>query len=263
MSLQTGAEMISLALLFNKVTGLYGLIAILTGYSLSALQLSLYLYSLVALVLLALIMPHIRKQSPLENMALAWFYLLDTVVNTAWTSAFAISWYMSSTANAAAEQAAAAIDGGPSTQRTAADIAEGSNNWNSTSATGDLAITKALAVQETATSITLIVAFTLIRVYFSLVVMAYARQVVLRFVDSQTGWDQDDAKTGLAVRPEAVGSAMGNGWRRRIGTVMLKVGQRYWLGVKGDEEWARDASARLGRGQRTNGGAPRSATRGS
>jgi hypothetical protein len=64
MSLRTGVEMIFLSVIFNKVTGFFGLLAILTGYQLSPLQLSMYIYSCLALIFLALFMPHIRKGSP-------------------------------------------------------------------------------------------------------------------------------------------------------------------------------------------------------
>merc|ERR1712144_193293 len=94
MSLRTGVEMVSLSVIFNKLTGFFGLLAILTGVSLSPLQLSMYIYSVGALALISFLMPHIRKQSPFECLALAWFYLLDTVINTAFTSAFAITWFL-------------------------------------------------------------------------------------------------------------------------------------------------------------------------
>ncbi len=94
MSLQTGTELISLALLLNKVIGIYGLLAILTGYSLSALQLSMYIYSLLAVIALTYLIRHIRKQSPLENLALAWLYVADTIVNAGYTTAFAVTWYL-------------------------------------------------------------------------------------------------------------------------------------------------------------------------
>merc|ERR1712000_725639 len=64
---------------FNKVTGVYGLLAILTGYQLSLMQLSTYLYSIGILVALVYLMPHIRRQSPFEVLALAWLYIADTV----------------------------------------------------------------------------------------------------------------------------------------------------------------------------------------
>ena len=74
MSLSTGASLITLSLLLNKVSGLYGLLALLTGYHLSPIQLSMYIYSLFALVLTALLVPHIRTQSPLHCLALKMTY---------------------------------------------------------------------------------------------------------------------------------------------------------------------------------------------
>merc|ERR1711964_855579 len=65
MSLRTGVEMVSLSVIFNKLTGFFGLLAILTGVSLSPLHLSMYilLNSVGALALISFLMPHIRKQS--------------------------------------------------------------------------------------------------------------------------------------------------------------------------------------------------------
>merc|ERR1712093_243169 len=61
MSLRTGVEMVSLSVIFNKLTGFFGLLAILTGVSLSPLQLSMYIYSVGALALISFLMPHIRR----------------------------------------------------------------------------------------------------------------------------------------------------------------------------------------------------------
>jgi hypothetical protein len=90
MSLQTGATLITLSLLLNKVSGLYGLLVLVTGFHLSPFQLSMYIYSLVAFVLTAFLAPHIQKQSPLQCLALAWFYLIDSVINAAYTVFFAV-----------------------------------------------------------------------------------------------------------------------------------------------------------------------------
>ena len=98
--------MISLSMLFNRVAGFYGLLAILTGFRLDATQISMYLYSVVALVLLALLMPHIRKQSPLECLALAWFYTFDTVLNCVYTVAFAVTWFLTVRASDSGTQTA-------------------------------------------------------------------------------------------------------------------------------------------------------------
>ena len=96
MSLRTGTQLITLAFLINKLTGLYGLLAIATGYEISPVQLSMYMYSLIALALGAHLAPHIRKgpQSPLQNLALAWLYLIDSAINSLYTLIFGLSWFM-------------------------------------------------------------------------------------------------------------------------------------------------------------------------
>lgn len=86
--------MISLTMIFNKMTGFYGFLAILTGLKLTPSQFSMYLYSVIALIIMALLIPHIRKQSPLQCLALAWFYLFDTLINCAYTVAFSVTWFL-------------------------------------------------------------------------------------------------------------------------------------------------------------------------
>lgn len=149
MSLQTAAEMISLALLINKVTGFYGLLAIGTGYSLSAVQLSMYLYSVVVLGTLAFLIPHIRRQSAFQNLSLAWLYIVDTAVNTAYTATFAVQWYLNSGGNP---------QGDPAEQAT-----------------------------DTAASMVLIVGLSLFRVYLMFVVMSFTRQVLQRHMEELSG----------------------------------------------------------------------------
>lgn len=197
MSLQTATEMILLALLINKVTGLYGLLAILTGYALDAIQLSMYIYSVVVLVALAFLLPHIRRQSPFQNLLLAWLYIFDTAANAAYTAFFAVEWYITSEGNPAGDAAEQATD--------------------------------------TATSIVLIAAFTLIRVYLMFVVMSFTRQVMKRYVAGLASNHSDKATT---VQPFARGNHAGEGWKGKLGRAMIFVGQDYWIGVKEDEEWA-------------------------
>lgn len=195
MSLQTGTEMVSLALLINKVTGLYGLLTVITGYRPNAVQLSMYIYSVLVLVLTAILLPHIRKQTPFQNLALAWIYIIDTAVNTAYTAAFAASWYVASGGNPAGDAAVQAPD--------------------------------------TATSMVLIVALTLLRIYFGLVVMSFARQVLRRYAESGLGFN--GAKSEAVSRnPFTVDSPDGEGWKGKVGRAMIHVGQEYWIG--GDKE---------------------------
>jgi hypothetical protein len=227
MSLQTGTELISIALVFNKATGVYGMLTLLTGYSLSALQVTAYLGSIFVLVTLALCLAHIRKQSPLENLALAWVYAIDTVVSAAYTTAFATSWYLA-TMHDPKGPAGAEDDSGlsPSNGEVQHDAAQEAQAQAGT------------GVHDTALSMVLIIAFTLIRFYFSLVVMAYARMVVLRFVDERMGESEDVSDT--SPDPFALGAPLGEGWRGKLGRAMVSIGRGYWLGgKKEDEEWAR------------------------
>jgi len=94
MSLRTGTEFITFSLIINKLSGLYGVLALLTGIHLSPLQLSMYLYSLLALALATYLAPHIRRQSPLQCLALAWLYVLDSLINAAYTLAFGVGWFL-------------------------------------------------------------------------------------------------------------------------------------------------------------------------
>ncbi|KAK4125398.1 DUF1753-domain-containing protein [Parathielavia appendiculata] len=233
MSLQTGTELISIALLFNKVTGVYGLLTLLTGYSLSALQVTAYLGSISVLVTLAICLPHVRAQSPFHNLALAWVYAIDTLVSAAYTAAFATTWYLSAIHDpkgpAGAEQDASSPSNGEvqHDDEQAAQVMAG------------------IGVHDTAASMVLIIGFTLIRVYFSLVVMAHARMVLQQFVDQRMG-EAGNTSADRSAGPFAVGAPLGEGWRGRLGTVMVSVGRGYWLGGKmEDEEWARAVNSKF------------------
>jgi len=268
MSLQTGTELVSFALLINKITGVYGLLAILTGYSISALQLSMYLYSVLCVVALAFLLPHVRRQTPFQNLALAWLYILDTAVNTAYTTSFAVAWYMAgfhdpkgtAGADAAPPQPTAT---GLAIRDDAAAAAAAGNVTTSTGGGEDDG--RAAQARETAVSMVLIVALTLVRVYFAAVVAAHARAVILRFVEGRpSSRDVDDVgrKGSRAANPFARGTAEGEGLKGRLGRSLIAVGAGYWLGVRPDEEWARDVGNKFrarGHGGAAGGSAERSA----
>lgn len=226
MSLQTGTELISLALVFNKATGLYGILTLFTGYAASALQVTAFLGSIFVLAVLLLCVPHIRKQSPLQNLALAWVYAVDTVVSAAYTTAFATSWYF----------AANHDPKGPA--------GAGEGDASASPSDGDMKTKAGAGVQETAASMVLVIMFTLIRVYFSLVIMAYARMVLLRFVDERMGESEEVSDT--SPDPFAEGAPLGEGWRGKLGRALVSVGRGYWLGgKKEDEEWAQQVHSKF------------------
>ncbi|KAJ0302602.1 hypothetical protein COL516b_007140 [Colletotrichum fioriniae] len=247
--LQTGAEVISLILLFNRLTGLYGLLAILTGYELSVTQLSMYLYSLGVVVLLAMFMPHIRKQSPFETLSLAWLYIIDTVLNVAYTTFFAVNWYLNSSAldkHPAGSTTPAAA--GPAA---AAEIAE-TALANGAPVVPDVpGTTKHIGPQESWMSLGLICSVTLVRVYFALVVMSFAQQVLQRYSAADMGWEEEGRSSGAGKNgngvdgPFSQGEPGGEGSRGRVGRVMLALGRGYWLRERPQEEWASAVSAKF------------------
>ena len=254
MSLQTGTELALLAMLFNKVTGLYGLLAIVAGYSLSALQLSMYLYSVLALAVLALTLRHVRRaQSPLENLVLAWLYTLDTAVDAAYTTVFAVLWYTTTVAQPGGGRADgvavagdAAVEGGQPAAATAA------------------AARAVEGVHESGASMVLIVSFAVSRVYLALVVMAHARQVLRRYAAGGRagGWSGEDdgavdkeAAAAARGNPFAPGMPDGEGWRGSLGRALVSVGRGYWLGRRGDDdEWTRDVSSKIRSHRRSGSG---------
>ena len=259
--------MISLSMIFNKITGFYGILAILTGFSLSPLQLSMYLYSVGAVVLLAFLVPHIRKQSPFQCLALAWFYLIDTVVNTAFTAAFAVTWFLAvsadnvnkgipsgapgaETIDAAAgftspkynvskvDVIASPASGATAGQDAAAYAAAAGAAAAAASGTNP-SLSHGVGIEESIPSIMVVVFLTMIRVYFIFIVMAYARQVLRQHMYVRSNKQMNfhlDGNSDEADTP----FAETEGWQGEIGRVMVSVGKSYWLGGQGDEDaWAK------------------------
>jgi hypothetical protein len=280
MSLRTGTEMISLSMIFNKITGFYGLLAILTGFSLSPLQLCMYLYSLAAVILLAFLMPHIRKQTPFQCLALAWFYLVDTIINTVFTAAFAVTWILTISADTTHTESPGSVAGSGTIDDTAAmvnrryimdeaitnpvapgeDVVAAVTSAAATAAAGSTSLGDAVGIEETIPSIILVVLITLVRVYFILVVMAFARQVLRQHMYSssttqKTQFRIDGTVDVPASNPFAVGRSAGQGWRGKLGRLMVSIGEGYWLGGQADDDWAKGMDGHF-RSRRTPAGPP-------
>jgi len=273
--------MISLSMIFNKVTGFYGLLAVLTGFKLSPLQLSMYIYSLVALIVLAFLMSHIRKQTPFQCLALAWFYILDTVINTAFTSAFAVTWLYAVSADQTTHGIPNSAPGSSTIDDTAGftnpkynvskvDVittsVAGGQEAVAFATTGAAALSAnnpslghAVGIEETLPSMLVVVGLTLIRVYFILVVMAYARQVLRHHIYSTSSTKlhlhTDGAADAPAENPFAAGAPGGQGWQGKLGRIMVKVGESYWLGGQADDAWAKGLDGRF-KATKPSGGPP-------
>lgn len=231
-SLQTATELISLALVFNKVTGVYGLLAILTGFQLSLLQLSTYVYSIGILVVLVTLIPHIRRQSPFECLALAWLYILDTFINSAYTAAFGLDWYFR-TAAASAGQDEVTKPGLQGLKQ-------------------ETAIHGKVVPQETAASMVVIIGLTMVRIYFSLVVMSFAQQMLQKHMQVMIlegpGVDEQEG-------PFAADLPDGEGRRGKLGRLMVSYGRTYWLEQRETTEgWAGEAYTKPVNGSATLAG---------
>ena len=275
MSLRTGTELSTLALLLNKVSGLYGLLALLTGLHLSPLQFSMYIYSVVALVIVVLLAPHIRTQSPFHCVALATFYVLDSAINAAYTTAFAITWFlvlsqhlsderggdppgpgaetMSGTGgysnpefNVSSVGVAAAPDQGIPGEKQEAVTSGVAGSPASTAASPSLG--HGVLQSESVSSIVVICALWAIRVYMCLIVLSYARLVLRRHVANMSRNSTQLYTPGKASNyiedPFAVHLPDGKGWKGRLGRAMVAVGRGYWLGSEeGDDLWMNEELA--------------------
>ncbi|KFY09200.1 hypothetical protein V491_08340 [Pseudogymnoascus sp. VKM F-3775] len=248
-SLRFGAEMISLSLLFNKLAGFYGILALVTGYRLSFLQFSMYLYSLIALVILVTLMPHIRKSSPLQCLSLAYFYLIDTILNGAYTAVFAGTWFL--TLSAAAKDAEIDAPGSETMSDTAGFTNSDASSISDAAAAagGSPSLANGAAISESVPSILIIVFLTLVRVYFALVLFSFARQVLRQYLSAKSSQRPHlhmDGADDKLEEPFAEGTPLGAGWKGKLGRAMTAIGTNWWVGGRADdEEWARSASQKF------------------
>ncbi|GIC85680.1 inositol phosphorylceramide synthase regulatory subunit KEI1 [Aspergillus udagawae] len=248
MSLETGASLITLSLLLNKISGLYGLLALLTGYHLSPVQLSMYLYSLIALGLTALLFPYIRKQSPLQCLALAWLYLFDTVINAAYTAAFGVTWFLVISQHY--DNGSAKGPGSDTMSQTAGftNPKYGSSSTNGNSARSPDGLTNAVTQPESFQSIVFICLLWIIRIYFVFVMLAFARQTLRLYIaiPRHTQLPTHSRNTSVASvasvadidrEPFSPYSPDGQGWQGKLGRFMISLGRSYWLGEDEDGAW--------------------------
>ncbi|KIW34249.1 uncharacterized protein PV07_01041 [Cladophialophora immunda] len=268
MTLSTGASLITLSMLVNKLAGLYGILALFTGYHLSPFQLSMYIYSTIALVLTAYLARHIRKQSPLQCLALAWFYVLDSIVNAAYTAVFAATWFLVLAQHDAGKSdkkgpGASTMDEvsgftdpqlnvsrvevvatpQPPLAGSGQDaVAGGVPAANAASSGSNGALQSAVLDSQNMNSVGVIIAMWTIRAYFCLIMLAFARMVIRQHIastGSKTSIDYTAASTTaqLAENPFSESRPEGKGWRGKLGRFMIGIGRSYWLGSDEDDSW--------------------------
>jgi inositol phosphorylceramide synthase regulatory subunit len=268
MSLQTGASLITLSLLLNKISGLYGLLALLTGYHLSPIQLSMYIYSLIALGLAAFLFPHIKKGTPLHCLGLAWVYFFDTVINAAYTVAFGVTWFL-----VVSQHNHQAPTSGPGStiedtsgftnpkynvssvhipiddSGITADPASAPAGTSADPYSGTPSLHDGIKQPESFESIIMLSVLLLIRLYFVLIMFGFARQTLRQKIlnPSQPHYSQlptHSRATSVATVASVASMATapdidrepflphtpeGQGWQGTLGRAMISVFRSYWL----------------------------------
>jgi hypothetical protein len=207
-------------------------------------------------------------------VALAWLYVIDTVVNSVYTALFGLSWFV-----VLAQSLNKPIPIGPDVSTapgagTIDDTAGFTNpEFNATKvnviaepAPGLLDGQKAIAYGSqygslgaaifqsgSMASLTVLGVLWIIRAYFCIIVMSYARSILRQYVAStSTTYSQSDEPT-LAENPFRAGREEGAGWRGKLGRLMLRFPtKRYWLGRdESEDEWVRATSGRFESGRGT------------
>ncbi|KAJ4301449.1 hypothetical protein N0V90_003541 [Kalmusia sp. IMI 367209] len=268
MSLRTGAEIITFLQVINKVSGLYGLLALLTGAAIDGWQLSMYLYSTILLLATVYLYKHIRLQSPFESLLLAHLYALDSVVNALYTAFFGFIWFYTlanhpdggdnAVAPGVAENAGftspkfnvsevnvvAEPAGGLKAGQNAVAVGQGSSSGSAPGLGGAVFQTSSIM------SISLISGFWALRVYFVFVMLAFARQCLRQHIAanvSSAAWYNNDSQTpqNLAENPFQEGKEGGYGLRGKVGRIMLSGAPQYWLGSEEDDTWMRGVGGKF------------------
>jgi hypothetical protein len=92
LDLKVGCTIITLFALFNKIAGIYGIIAIFQGGTFS--QVSLYLYSIFTIFVFLWAIQGISDEDPQRVMRFSHLFLGDHLLSSTWTLYFALNWFL-------------------------------------------------------------------------------------------------------------------------------------------------------------------------
>lgn len=242
------------------MSGLYGILALLTGYHLSPFQLSMYIYSIIALALTVLLSRHIKTGSPFHCLALAWLYVVDSVINAAYTTAFAVTWFLL----LSGQKKGPGVDTidetsgftNPTYNVSRVDVGhEGVEGTVPAAEPASTSNTPLILDTQSINSIGIIATLWAVRAYFCLVMLSWARQVIRQHIavaSLRSGqYGGGAASKGFADNPFADTKPDGQGWQGRLGRMMINIGKWYFLAADGsddNESWVQN----VGRRFRTN-----------
>jgi inositol phosphorylceramide synthase regulatory subunit len=306
MSLRSGTELVILTVVVNKVSGIYGLMALLTGYSLSYLQLAMYIYSIVALVATVFLAQRMKRSSssgasnytyshlsqsstsssrpgafpgaassssssnsPFAALAFAYLYLIDSIINASFTAIFSLAYFtvLASDSDSSLGGTPGAIDEtsgftNPETTTGETPVLNDGSGTHGGGAPGSLS--DALVLPGSFMSLGIVSALWIVRAYFVLIVLAYARQVLRSYIAS-TNTDYSvsapvstpESKSDLAENPFAEHRDEGKGWQGKLGRLMVSTYPKYWLGAEprmDEESWRKGLGHRFSGRQSTTPG---------
>lgn len=176
--------------ILNKASGFYGLASLLTGHPISAMEWVLNLWSLAFLSLFVIAYIAMRQRQALTILLFAHFYVVDTLFSIAFTIFFCVKWFKNQKKTSLLHEATSAIysvaarggnfsDSEASVAGEVADAISSVKESIKTVAENNAMFSDSASLgQESAVSILFTVLLLLTRIYFTLVIIAYARQLV-------------------------------------------------------------------------------------
>ena len=221
----------------------------------------MYLYSLFALALTIYLSRHIKSQSPLQCLALAWFYVLDSIINAAYTAVFAMTWFLvlmqhnAGKANKTGPGAGTIDDTSgftsPEHNVTSVEAVAGASGQDAVSDTvpastaagadGNGSLQQAVLSTESLNSIGIIIALWTIRAYFCIIMLGWARMVIRQHIanagSKNTSYSTASTNSDFAENPFDGSKSEGQGYRGRLGRFLISIGRTYWLGKDEDDSW--------------------------
>lgn len=200
---------------------------------------------------------------------MAHLYALDSVINALYTAFFGIAWFYVLAAHpedssVLGSKGISEVAGFTSPQYNVTEVevvaapSEGIPPGQSAVAVGHGAPTGAVGLGNvifqsgSIMSISLISAFWVLRVYFVFIMLAFARQCLRQHIAvnaSAAAWytsnNMETTAADLAENPFNEGKEEGNGWKGKVGRVMLSGAPKYWLGADEGENWMRGVGGKF------------------
>lgn len=223
-----------------------------------------------------------RPDQPLRNMSLAYIYIIDTIVNGVYTALFGTGWFLLLTQHLQEPGKENPLGGAAGSMgdtagftdpehknvtevnvvaKPAPGVLTGQEAVVYANTQGASSLPGAFLNTDSMTSIALLALFTLVRIYFCIIVMSYARSILRQYVAQTSNSEQaystattDPTDPTMAPSPFAESRLEGVGWQGKLGRLMLKFpSKRYWLGREESDsqmEWERATSGRFESGRK-------------